>query len=138
MSADCVVYHGRFKDEKKRYTELKEELINGFIKLELEPDELLNSKDARLWKILFRENENYLEFYTSNCYGNWGDTLDYIENCFIKEHKDISVEFGTVEYNDGPNANGIIYDGEKISYEVPDFIEVMYEEEYYEEEYYEE
>ena len=44
MSADCVVYHGRFKTDKDRYEEIKNTLIKGFIELRLEPDKRFDKK----------------------------------------------------------------------------------------------
>lgn len=134
MSADCVSYHGRFKTDKVRYEEIKDTLIRGFIELGLEPDKSFKCNDVEGWKTLFRDKEDYLELYIYNCFGNWGYALDYIEKDFIKTHKDVMVEFGIVEYYDGPNANGIIYDGKRVSHAIPDFVEVIYEDEYYDEE----
>lgn len=135
MSADCVVYHGRFKTDKDRYEEIKNTLINGFIELRLEPDKRFDKKDVEGWKTLFEDKEEYLELYIDNCFGNWGDALDYIEKDFIKAYKDIQVEFGIVEYYGGANADGIIYDGKRLSHKIPDFVEILYEDEYYDEDY---
>lgn len=135
MSADCVRYHGRFKTDKSRYEEIKDTLIKDFIELKLEPDEGFWSDDVNGWKTLFKETKDYLELYIDNCFGNWGDALDYIEKDFIKTHKDIQVEFCVVEYYDGPNAEGIIYDGKRLSHAIPDFVEILYEDEYYDEDY---
>ena len=95
----------------------------------------MTKKDVEGWKTLFEDKEEYLELYIDNCFGNWGDVLDYIEKDFIKAYKDIQVEFGIVEYYGGANADGIIYDGKRLSHKIPDFVEILYEDEYYDEDY---
>ena len=110
-----VSYHARFKDEKKQYQEIRDELIKGFIKLKLDPDEYPVN-----WENYFEIKEDYMELYIDNCFGNWGNTLDYIENDFIKGHSDVMVEFViTAYYDDGVGVERILYDGEIINKETP-------------------
>ena len=51
MDADQATYHGRFRNEKKSYAEIRDELINGFSVLRLKPDKGFSFDDAKGCKV---------------------------------------------------------------------------------------
>lgn len=108
MGADLVTYKGRFKDKKGRYEEIRDTLISGFNEIGLEPEEFEDD-----WEELFEIEDDYLELYIDNCYGNWGDALEYIEKSFIKQYSDVLVEFCIAEYYGSILIERIVYDGKK-------------------------
>ena len=128
-----VSYHGRFKDEKGRYEEIRDILINDLIELGLDVVDSYKvidkngrdqwesvGQDREAWKTLFKNENGYLELYISECYGNWSKAMEYIEKSFIKKYGDVKVEFViTAYYDDGVSVERILYDGEKINKETP-------------------
>ena len=117
MSAEMVTYKLRIKCEKEKYKEIKDILIQTFIKLELSPDEEFYEDDIEGWETLFEETENYLELYIDNCFGNYGKAEEYIEKEFIKQYSDILLEFIlNIDYGGNLTTECITYDGKNVSF----------------------
>ena len=51
MGADQVTYHGRFRDEKGWYDEIRDTLINDFLSLGLKAEEPYWCKETKSWGV---------------------------------------------------------------------------------------
>ena len=104
MSADYLEIRGRFKDEKSRYKEVQQAMIDG-LSQHLEPEDC-----SEEWEEYFTLKDEYLEFWMDEPYGNWGRAMEFIRKDFVSAYQDIVLEFYCVEYY------GLEVSGEKITY----------------------
>ena len=103
MGADNVEIRGKFKDNKGRYAEIQQVLIEGLAK-HLEPDEE--------WSSYFTHEKNSLKLYIPDTFGNWGWAMEFVSEDFVELYPDVVVEFTCVErYGRDVTKEKFLHDG---------------------------